>query len=270
MANGSIFAAVREREQLRQQQQQQQQAVLAQQQSFGQDIGNLQQFLQSRRQLSAAEQRLAQLRGLSPEQRIGQTGLNFPARAKFPTPRSQAGGGLFSKFLLQQQKTGLEGLGVPSIPEQRARQAQVTGAVPGTAEFEKIAKGPKAPPSNTPAFFIKEFGFTPKEAQAAAEITRGLKPKTINQLSSLELTRMSEVLQSSASPEAFATGQKIAVIAAQKVEEELRTGKPFSKQGVPRGLEDVWPSMSNQEKSEARRLLGKGTVTVPQILERLK
>ncbi len=82
------------------------------------------------------------------------------------------------------------------------------------------------PPVNTPRFFVKEFGFTPKQAQAAAEVAKGIRPKTLDQLSSLELTRMAEVLQASASPAAFAVGQKIADIAAKKIEQELKLQKP--------------------------------------------
>ncbi len=126
------------------------------------------------------------------------------------------------------------------------------------------------PPANTPRFFVTEFGFTEKEAQAAAEVAKGIRPKTLNQLSSLELTRMAEVLQASASPEAFSVGQKIADIAATKIKEELLTGQPFGASGIPKGLENVWPSMTKEERAAARQVLKAGTATVPQILELLK
>ncbi len=49
--------------------------------------------------------------------------------------------GLTGELLTQ----SLRGRKTPTIAQQRATQATKTGAVPGTAEFEKIAKGPSAP-----------------------------------------------------------------------------------------------------------------------------
>ena len=74
---------------------------------------------------------------------------------------------------------------------------------------------------NTPKFFEQEFGFSSEKAQVSAEIARGIRPKGIDRFSSLELTRMAEVLQNSFSPEAFKVGQELGVIAAKRIQQEL-------------------------------------------------
>ena len=88
---------------------------------------------------------------------------------------------------------------------------------------------------NTPRFFEQEFGFSPEKAQVSAEIARGIRPKGIDRFSSLELTRMAEVLQNSFTPEAFKVGQELGVIAAGKIQQELKqqTIEPLKSEFAP-------------------------------------
>ncbi len=100
MANGILLAT-----RVRQQREQEQRGL-------GRDIVALQQFIQNRQQSARAEQLLSNLQSLPPEQRQQFQGQppQFPAFTQFPTPQSTAGGELFSKFLLgQQREQGAQG-----------------------------------------------------------------------------------------------------------------------------------------------------------------
>lgn len=121
------------------------------------------------------------------------------------------------------------------------------------ADIKRLQK--PRPLVNTPRYFVEEFGFNPKEAQAAAEVAKGLRPKTLDKMSSLEILRMAEVLQASASPEAFSVGQKIADIAAKKITKELEVEKSTIEGKSPYPeypnafLEDgVWKVIRNGKK----------------------
>lgn len=88
---------------------------------------------------------------------------------------------------------------------------------------EITRKGPteKRDVVNTPAFFESEFGFDPNKAQEAAEVARGVRPKTLESFSILELTTIADRLQLSGSPAGFQTAEKIFGFAEDRAKQDL-------------------------------------------------
>ncbi|KKN53623.1 hypothetical protein LCGC14_0600540 [marine sediment metagenome] len=140
---------------------------------FAQDVSGLQQFLLQQQQSQDASQQLAIARSLSPEQRQGQPGINFPAAPQFPQAQSQQGGQLFGNLLLQQQQ------------QQGALGLQAARPVTGFRIEKQLIDDPKSPTKfsvvqrNQTGQVIGTRTATPKEVRegVVADVQTGLSAK---------------------------------------------------------------------------------------------